>query len=51
MLPGLRHRSIPAVVKAKRQKLKSPRRAPGCFTLIGGKAPPAARDSSEVARS
>ncbi len=30
---------------------KCSRRVPGCFTLIGDKAPPAARDSSEVARA
>ncbi len=30
---------------------ESSRRAPGYFTLIGDNAPPAARDSSEVARA
>ncbi len=39
------------VVKAQRQELKCSRRAPGYFTVIGNKVPPAARDSSEVARS
>ncbi len=34
----------------QRQELNCSRRAPGYFTLIGEKAPPAARDSSEVAR-
>ncbi len=38
------------VVWAQRQELKCSRRAPGYFSLIGDKAPPAARDSSEVAR-
>ncbi len=31
--------------------LKCSRRAPGYLTLIGDKAPPAARDSSEVGRA
>ncbi len=35
----------------QRQKLKCSRWAPGYFTLIGDKAPPAARNSSEVARA
>ncbi len=39
------------VVKTQRQELKCSRLALGYFTLIGDKAPPAARDSSEVARS
>ncbi len=34
------------VVLAQRQEFKCSRRAPGYFTLIGDKAPPAARDSS-----
>ncbi len=36
------------VVQAQRQELNCSRRVPGCFTLIGDRAPPAARDSSEV---
>ncbi len=39
------------VVKAERRELNCSRRAPGYFTLIGDKAPPAARGSSEVARA
>ncbi len=39
------------VVKAYRQELKCSRLASGYFTLIGDKAPPTARDSSEVARA
>ncbi len=35
----------------KRHELECSKRAPGNFTLIGDKAPPTARDSSEVARS
>ncbi len=31
--------------------LNCSRRAPGCLTLIGDKAPPVARDISEVARA
>ncbi len=41
--------AVVVVVFALRQGLKCSRRAPSCFTLIGDKAPPAARDSSEVA--
>ncbi len=37
------------VVKALREGVECPRRAPGYFTLIGDKASPAARDSSEIA--
>ncbi len=43
--------AVVVVVQAQRQELKCSRLAPGYFTLIGDKAPPAARDSSEVARS
>ncbi len=39
------------VVKAKRQELNYSRRAPGYFTLPSDKAPPAARDTSGVARA
>ncbi len=42
---------IDVVVQAQIQEVKCSRRAPGYFTLIGDKAPPAARDSSEVARA
>ncbi len=42
---------VVVVVYAQRQELKCSRLAPGYFTLNGDKAPPAARDSSEVARS
>ncbi len=40
------------VLKAKRQvsKLKCSRRAPGYYTLIGDKAPPATHDSSQGVR-
>ncbi len=38
-------------VAAKPQELKCSRRAPGYFTLIGDKTPPAARDSSAVVRA
>ncbi len=41
---------VVVVVYAQRQELKCSRRAPGYFTLIGDKAPPAARDRSKVAR-
>ncbi len=43
--------AVDVVVGAERQELKCSRLAPGYFTLNGDKAPPAARDSSEVARS
>ncbi len=36
------------VVKVKRQERNCSAKAPGYFTLIGDKAPPATRDSSEV---
>ncbi len=36
---------------AERQEPTCSRRAPGYFTLNGDKTPPAARDSSEVART
>ncbi len=39
------------VVYAWRQWLNCLRRTPSYFTLIGDKAPPAARGSSEVARA
>ncbi len=39
------------VVKALREGGECPRRAPGYFILIGDKASPATRDSSEVARA
>ncbi len=39
------------VVEAWRYELSYSRRAPGYFTLIGDKTPPAARDISEVARA
>ncbi len=42
---------VVVVVQAQRQELKCSGLAPGYFNLIGDKAPPAARDSSEVARS
>ncbi len=42
---------VVAVVKAKRQDLRCSRRAPGYFTLIGDKTPPATCESSEVARA
>ncbi len=48
---ALREARTVVVVKAKQQELNCPRRAPGYFTLIGDKAPPAARDSSVVARA
>ncbi len=40
---------VAVAVQAQRRELKCSRRAPGYFTLIGDKAPPAASDSSEVA--
>ncbi len=40
-----------AIVLAEREELNCSRRASGYFTLIGEKAPPAARDSSEVVRA
>ncbi len=39
------------VGKTNHQELNRSRRAPGHFTLVDDKAPPAARDSSEVARA
>ncbi len=42
---------VAVAVWAQRRELKCSRRTPGYFTPIGDKAPPAARDSSEVARS
>ncbi len=42
---------VVVVVEALRQGLKCSRRTPSCFTLIGDKAPPSARDSSEVVRA
>ncbi len=43
--------AVIVVVEALRQRVKCPRRAPGYFILIGDKASPAARDSSEIARA
>ncbi len=37
--------------QAQHQEVKCSRRAPSFFTLIGNKAPTAARDSNEVARA
>ncbi len=42
---------VVVVVYAYRQEVNCSRRAPGYFNLIRGKAPLAARDSSEVARA
>ncbi len=46
-----RNQQAVVVVKAQRQGLKCSSKALGYFTLIGDKAPPAARASSEVARA
>ncbi len=42
---------IRCVVEVKRRELNCSGRAPGYFTPIGDKVPPAARDNSEVARA
>ncbi len=42
---------VAVAVQAQRRELNCSRRAPDYFTLTGDKAPPAARDSSEVARA
>ncbi len=39
------------IIDDKAARDSKSRRAPGYFPLIGDKAPPAARDSSEVARA
>ncbi len=42
--------AIVVVIYANRQELNCSRRASGYFTIIGDKAPPATRGSSEFAR-
>ncbi len=51
MLGALKLWAVVVVVQAQRQELKCAGLPPGYLTLNGDKAPPAARDRSEVARS